>query len=151
MISKELIESMELTLAKLKVEYAEQEEFSYRQQKHKDFTKGDYVTNGDIIGTVEWVENNGIGVKAEDGKMGVNIVNGNLGFIAPVRRDDYWALDDIIETFYVREHVVKFKATGKDINNFLYRMHYNVNPFDGQTALLASINTIKAKYHETPA
>jgi len=142
---KELIEKMEQDLQELKKQWNIQQEKEYRAQEHKDFKKDDYVTNGDIIGIVGWTENKHMNIVHEDGYMGVNIINKKGGFIAPVKRDEFTELETSKREYYENIHTVTFQCNGISIDRFMSEIHYNLNPFDGKTSLLDSLNYIRNK------
>ena len=137
---KEIIRALEDQVAQLKKLDERLECEAYENKEHKNFRVGDLVTDGKIVGFVGWIENKCCNCTESQGYMGVDIVNGDLGFIAPVKRDD-WALCE--DKFYTNGHQVKLCLTGIDI----YRLRYdlrgrNVNPSPVKTMIFDLLDKI---------
>ncbi len=145
----ELIKQLEENLAELKKAVELKEALEYKAKEHKTFLEGDYVTNGDIIGIVGWTENQAMNIKESDGFMGVMIINKNGGFMGPCKRDEFELLDIKLTDYYQNTHVISFRCDGRSIDKFLNTIHYHVNSFEGQSALLDALNKRKNRFLET--
>ena len=138
---KELITELEEKIKQLKKAHEEEEKSKYKQQPHKDFSKGDIVSNGTVIGVVEWTENKGCNCPHEDGYMGINIINGNRGFSAFEKRDEYEKVND---PYYTDFHKMIFHLTGLEIEELKYSLGpSNCNPNKTKSKILDILNSVR--------
>lgn len=137
---KKEIEQLEANLAQLKREYEMQERLNYENATHKVFKEGDIVKKGDQVGIVGWTENNAINCPQNAGYMGVSLITGTRGFMAPCRRDEWELVND---PYYTNSYELKAELTGLEIEDLLYCIgpqNFNPNPAKSKlTDLLRSI------------
>jgi len=115
-MEKEILE-LEAQLTRLKEAYRKQQKEQYENKLHRNFNFGDIVTDRNIVGMVAWTENKSIGLDHKMGYMGLEIVSGNRGFIAPVKRDDYTLVTD---PYYTDIHSITLQLTGLEIEELKY-------------------------------
>lgn len=129
MNKQDLTNLSELINLKIK-EFDDKERLEYEAKSHKSFKKGDWVTNGDNVGTVMWVENLSMGLPERKGYFGLSIKNNNGGFVGPLRRDDYKHLNDDERSYYKNSQTLNICVTGEEIEAFFmsYMGVKNVNP-----------------------
>lgn len=138
---KKEIEQLESILAELKREYEIQERLNYENATHKAFKEGDIVKKGDQVGIVGWVENMAINCPEKSGFMGVSLITGSRGFMAPARRDE-WEL--VIDPYYKNSFEVKIELTGLEIEDLLYYIGpCNFNPNEAKSKLIDILKTFK--------
>jgi len=113
------IEEIEKNLAAMKEAYAEEQKESYEKKEHKHFEVGEIVTDGNNVGVVGWTENKACGAAYEMGYMGIDLINGNKGFMAFAKRDEFKLVES---TFYNDVHDVKLSLTGVQIVDLKYRL-----------------------------
>lgn len=131
---KEQIKKLEEQVAELKAAYEKEEKEKYENQEHRDFLKGDIVTDGTNVGIVDWTENMAINCPHKRGYMGVHIISGRRGFAAPCKRDEWMHVDD---PYYTTKHILKLELTGLELEELKYSLGYrNVNPNNTKTLLL---------------
>lgn len=125
---KKEIEQLENSLAELKRKHELQERLDYESAAHKVFQEGDIVKKGDMIGLVGWIENKAINCPGHAGYMGVSLITGTRGFLAPTRRDEW---DIVNDPYYTSIFDVKIVLTGLEIEDLLYYIgppNFNPNP-----------------------
>ena len=111
-----------------------QEEEKAEQEKlkgpHKKFYPGDIVTDGEKVGRVKWTSNSGVGIPFDHGKMGIDIINGNRGFWAGARRNDFNKVPDFIYEYLQTPQKITLELTGEEIEAIFsgYFGLRNVNP-----------------------
>lgn len=111
------IEQLEQSLVELKRQYEIKERLDYEKSPHKAFKEGDFVKKGDVIGIVGWVENKASNLPEHAGYMGVSLITGTRGFMAPARRDEWDLVDD---RYYKNIYELKMELTGLEIEDLLY-------------------------------
>jgi hypothetical protein len=121
---KELIIELEARIADLKEAYIKEEKLKYEQQPHKDFNIGDFVTNGNKIGIVEWTENKDWGISYEQGYMNIDLdpfdPRNGISMHDTVRRDDW---DKVEDPYYTNEYDVNLSLTGLEIERLRHTIH----------------------------
>lgn len=138
---KKEIEQLEIILAELKREYETQERLNYENATHKVFKEGDIVKKGNQIGIVGWVENGAISCPEKSGYMGISLITGTRGFMAPARRDE-WEL--VSDPYYKNSFEVKIELTGLEIEDLLYCIGPpNFNPNPAKSKLIDLLKSIK--------
>lgn len=121
------IEQLERNLVELKRKYEVQERLDYENTVHKVFKEGDIVSKGDMFGIVGWTENKAINCPENAGYMGVSLITGTRGFLAPTRRDEW---DIVTDPYYINNHEIKIELTGLEIEDLLYYIgpvNFNTN------------------------
>lgn len=110
-------------------DYDEKERLEYELMVHKRFSKGDWVTNGDEVGIVSWIENLAIEKPENSGYFGFDIKNKNGGFSVK-RRNDYEKLKGEQLDYYVNSQTLTITVTGEDVERFFMSGmgRQNVNP-----------------------
>lgn len=66
---------------------------------YRKFQKGDFVKTKDgDIGIVGWTKNECINIKEEDAFLGISILTGTRGFVAPVKEDtcEKSSIEDVV-------------------------------------------------------
>lgn len=122
------IEQLEKNLSELKKAYEVHEKLEYERLPHKIFEKGDIVKSGDKVGIVGWTENKAIHITEDRGYMGVSLISGTRGFLAPTRRNDWELVDD---PYYKSIYDIKIVLTGLEIEDLLFYIgppNFNPNP-----------------------
>lgn len=122
------IDELERNLVELKRKYELQERLDYESATHKAFAEGDIVKKGDVVGIVGWTENKAINCPKNAGYMGVSLITGTRGFLAPTRRDEWELVND---PYYTNPYEVKLELTGLEIEDLLYYIgpsNFNPNP-----------------------
>lgn len=111
------IEQLEKQLIELKKAYEKKEHEDYTKSQHKEFKKGDIITNGIDTGIVGWIENKHMNITADMGYMGVSLISGTRGFASPLKRDEWELVND---PYYMNTHELKLELTGLEIEDLLY-------------------------------
>ena len=146
---EQIIENLEKQLAELKKAYGQEQKKAYENRMHKQFKKGDWVTDGNHIGVVGWVENKALDCPGWKGYMGVDLKNGSLGFIAFTKRDEWKLLEGSLLAYYTRKTKIEIELTGADINRLKYQLGgRNVNPSKIKSKFLDLLDS-KIKISET--
>jgi len=119
------------------VEEKEREKEDYKKQKHNFFVKGDWITDGKDIGIVGWTD--------EDGYLGLDIKNGDGGFRAPCKRNNYQLLSEELVDYYTGKTTITIEVTGEDIEAFYmsYLGVKNVNPHPLKTKLMEAFDSAR--------
>ena len=117
----------------------------YKKQNHTVFEKGDWVTNGEEIGVVGWVENKCHGLSESDGYFGLDIKNGNGGFRAPCKRNEYWLLPNELRCYYESLKTITLNVTGEEIEAFYmsYLGMKNINPSSLKSKLIEAFDSAR--------
>lgn len=138
---KKEIEQLENSLAELKRKHELQERLDYESAAHKVFQEGDIVKKGDMIGIVGWIENNAINCPGHAGYMGVSLITGTRGFLAPARRDEW---DIVNDPYYTNNYQIKIELTGLEIEDLLYYIGPpNFNPNVAKSKLINLLKALK--------
>lgn len=138
---KKEIEQLENSLLELKKQYEVNERIDYEKSPHKAFKEGDFVKKGDTVGIVGWVENQAIKCFEDAGYMGVSIITGSRGFLAPTRRDEWDLVDD---RYYKNSYELKMELTGLEIEDLLYCIGpSNFNPNKAKSKLIDMLKSLK--------
>lgn len=112
---KEQLEVLKEQIASMEREMQEQEAAEFRKGPHKTFKPGDWVTDGEKVGVVEWVENSCCNCPESHGLMGVNLKNGSRGFFAFAKRNDFAYLDPKDRLYYTGEMEISVILSGEEI------------------------------------
>jgi len=126
-------------LAKLEEVYELEQARIYKNKDHKQFAVGDWVTDGCQVGVVGWTANKACNCLEEDGYMGVDLKNGNLGFHAFVKRDEWNLLPQDKLDVYVNERTINLGITGEEMKALVYYLGYS-NPSNIKTKVLNLLN-----------
>lgn len=112
-------------------------EDEYRSQVHLQLKKGDWVTNGEDIGVVGWVD--------EEGYFGFDIKNGSGCFRSPCRCNDYVYLSDELKAYYTSTQTISLNLSGEEIESFYmsYMGLRNVNPSSLKTKLIDAFDSVR--------
>ena len=138
---KKEIEQLESNLAELKRKYELQERLDYEAAAHKVFNEGDIVKKGDMVGIVGWIENKAINCLGHAGYMGVSLITGTRGFLAPTRRDEWELVND---PYYTSIYDVKIVLTGLEIEDLLFYIGpSNFNPNAAKSKLIDLLKSFK--------
>jgi hypothetical protein len=138
---KSEIEALEKNLAELKRKHEQQERIDYENSTHKSFLEGDIVKKGDQVGIVGWTENKAIKLPEQAGYMGVSLITGSRGFVAPCRRDEWELVDD---PYYTNNYEIKTEFTGLEIEDLLYYIGPdNFYPNDAKSKLIALLKAAR--------
>jgi len=113
-----------------------EEKEAYEAGPHKSFSLGDWVTDGEIIGTVHYCE--------EVGYLHINIKNKNGGLLGQTRSDKYVLVDDEVRDYYTQEHELVVFLTGEDIEAILRKLGpRNYNPSKSKDKLLDALEKLR--------
>lgn len=138
---KKEIEQLENSLAELKKKHELQERLDYENAAHKVFQEGDIVRKGDAVGIVGWTENNAINCPHHAGYMGVSLITGTRGFLAPTRRDEW---DMVNDPYYRNIYEIKIELSGLEIEDLLYYIGpLNFNPNTAKSKLIDLLKSFK--------
>lgn len=138
---KKEIELIESNLTELKRKYELQERMDYERAAHKVFTEGDIVRKDDMIGIVGWTENDAINCPSHAGYMGVSLITGTRGFLAPTRRDEW---DIVNDPYYRTNYKINIELTGLEIEDLLYYIGpQNFNPNESKSKLIDILKSFK--------
>ena len=138
---KEEIKKLEENLKELKKAYEQKQKEDYENKKHKNFKKGDLVTNGAETGIVGWTENKACDCPKEKGYMGISLITGSRGFKAFAKRDEYTLVKD---KYYDKIHKVKIELTGIEIEELKYTLGYrNCNSNKVKSRMLDYLDTLR--------
>jgi len=140
-MEKEILE-LEALLARLKDVYRKQKKEQYENKLHKDFNVGDIVTNGEYIGTVRWTENKVSGYGHDRGYMGIDLISGSRGFLAPVKRDDYKLVAD---SYYTDLHDISLQLTGLEIEELKYSLKIDASINKAKDTVLGVLDLVHNK------
>ncbi len=130
----EYIESM----AKREREQLEQKELlDYESAEHNLFDLGDWVTNGEIIGTVQRLIKNGY--------INVDIKNGRGGILTGAMSDDFEYLDPKVLDYYTKVQELNISLSGEDVEAFFmsYMGMANLNPCKLKDKLIAAMESLR--------
>lgn len=132
----EYIEAM----AKREREQLEQKEIlDYESAEHNVFEIGDWVTNGEIIGTVQRI--------IRSGWINVDIKNGSGGTLTSTMSNDFEYLDTETVDYYTTPQPLSLTLTGEDVEAF-FRAGMsitNLNPSKLKDKLRAAMESIRIK------
>lgn len=138
---KKEIEQLENSLSELKRKHELQERLEYESSVHKVFEEGDIVKKGDLIGVVGWIENNAINCPRKAGYMGVSLITGTRGFLAPTRRDEWELVND---SYYTNTYNLKLELTGLEIEDLFYYIGpINFNSNEAKSKLINVLRSFK--------
>lgn len=141
---KKQIEKLEHQLKELKEAYNVQEQKIYESKEHKYFEKNDIVKKDKKTGVVEWTENKSCNCPYERGYMGVRLLSGGGGFIAPTRRDDWEKVVGPEYHYYVKLHNIKLQLTGLEIENIKHTYGgRNINSSKAKIKLLDALDSVQ--------
>lgn len=135
------IEQLENDLLELKKSYEIKERMAYENSVHKTFKEGDIVSRGNEVGIVGWTENKAINCPESAGYMGINLITGTRGFLAPTKRDEWELVND---PYYTNVYEIKLELTGLEIEDLLYYIGpSNFNPNSAKSKLIDRLRTLK--------
>jgi len=117
---EEIFQKLRDAIDKLEEEYKRKQIEEYKKTPHIQFKTGDIVTNGEIIGRVVWTENPALNISEEEGFMGVDILNGDLGFLGPCKRNDFRLVSRDTLKLLMQPHDIFIELTGEQIYELLY-------------------------------
>lgn len=138
---KDQIERLENQVKELKLAYENDQKARYESMQHKHFDVGNLVTDGEQIGVVGWTENKACDCPYESGYMGVSLINGNRGFLAFAKRDEWEVCED---SYYAETHKLEIKLTGFEIEEIKYSLGgRNVNPNKAKTKILDALDLLR--------
>lgn len=138
---KKEIEQLETALIELKRQHEFKERLDYENATHKRFEDGEIVKKFDTVGIVGWTENKAINCPRAAGYMGVSLITGTRGFLAPTRRDEW---DLVTDPYYTDSHMVKFELTGLEIEDLLFYIGpSNFNPNNAKSKLIDLLKSFK--------
>jgi hypothetical protein len=142
-----MLDDLIKTIEDMKKAYEKEAEKKYREAKHNEFAVGDWVTNGEYIGVVGWIENKHMNMKNGDGYFGLNIKNGDMGFMAPCKTDEFRELTKEEKEFFTYCHHISFYLSGESILRLLYDVGpRNCNPSKPTTILTEKLENIVKKF-----
>lgn len=137
----EQIKKLEESLKELKESYEKDKRLAYENSPHKDFSKGDIITNGKDVGIVEWTENMSCSTPYESGYMGVQIITNRRGFLAFAKRDEW---DKVTDPYYLGTNKIEIELTGLEIEELKYTIGpRNFNPNKTKTKILDTLDKLK--------
>lgn len=138
---KKQIEQLENDLLELKKSYEIKERIEYENSVHKTFKEGDIVSRGNEVGIVGWTENKAINCPESAGYMGISLITGTRGFLAPTKRDEWGLVND---PYYTNVYEIKLELTGLEIEDLLYYIGpSNFNPNSAKSKLIDRLRTLK--------
>lgn len=144
---EKIFQDMISTITKMSDDYDKKQVELYKKQAHKSFKIGEWVTDGKDTGIVSWIRNEAMGISESDGFFGLDIKNGNLGFSAPCKRNDFDILCGVHREYYLNKHHISIDLTGEEIDDLLYRLgHKNVNPSKTKSIIIDELISKKPNY-----